>query len=57
MLLSPARVGLSHVTQRSFTSFGMTPVFASTHRAKRSNSVIPNEVRDLSLSLDTGGET
>ena len=41
--------GLSHVTQRSLTSFGMTAISAATHGANPGKIVIPNEVRDLSL--------
>jgi len=41
--------GLSHVTQRSLTSFGMTAFSAATHCANPGKFVIPNEVRDLSL--------
>ena len=46
----PSPPGLSPVPQRSLTSFGMTAFSASAHHSNPNNGVIPNEVRDLSLS-------
>jgi len=47
--LPPLPPGLSHMRQRSLTSFGMTPFSASAHYSDPSNIVIPNGVRDPSL--------
>ena len=37
-------------SERSLTSFGMTPFSGLAHCANLSNSVIPNEVRDPCLT-------
>ena len=37
------------MSQRSFATLRMTPGFGSAHCADFNNSVIPNEVRDLSF--------
>lgn len=44
MFLSPDRVGLSHMKQRSLATLGMTPLLSSRTCANSNNSVIAGGV-------------